>query len=86
MHLSRVLTKLREKKLYFNASKCQFAVTEIEFRGRKVTRKGMCSTEESYEPSESGSAPVTLGMSDRSWALQISIDGTLINMLKLQPL
>ena len=45
-HLRAVLAKLREYKLYAKASKCQFAVKEIEFLGQKVTPRGMSPMDE----------------------------------------
>ncbi len=45
-HLRQVLAKLREHKLYAKASKCTFAMEEVEFLGQKVTPQGMSPQDE----------------------------------------
>lgn len=82
-HLWQVLIKLREQGLYAKVLKYQFAVTEIDSLGQKVAPKKCALLKKNYEPSESGSAPVMLGVSGLSWDLLIAISGTFIGMLKL---
>jgi hypothetical protein len=40
-HLWKVFQRLRENKLYAKFEKCKFGVTEVDFLGHKITKKGL---------------------------------------------
>ena len=44
-HLRKVLTTLREERLYAKASKCEMVKTSIEFLGQQLDSTGMTPTE-----------------------------------------
>ena len=43
-HLPKLLGKLREHKLYANASKCEILKTSVEFLDQQICRGGMTPT------------------------------------------
>jgi hypothetical protein len=40
-HLLKAFQRLRENKLYAKFKKCKFGMTEVDFRGHKITQEGL---------------------------------------------
>ena len=56
-HLRKVLTVLREHRLYAKASKCEIMQTSIEFLGQQLSRGGMTPTEAKLKAVKTWSQP-----------------------------